>query len=212
MTVPEPEGVAHALVELSRQTERLAALDTRESEHFRQIADRLQDLGTAVTAVEGTLSGQETALEVLDGLNGRVRLLAAKLDEIVPDEDGDPKIYRPAPAPRWWKLEGSERDEAIAKLRGWVDQIYRRQYGHLATLGACWEKHPLCLFTLDWLSELWSVLYLHRRRGPRDLASQAEFQTRLLPAASEQMAMETARCEHATSGQSRNGQRVGTAS
>ncbi len=208
MPAPEPEGLAHVLVELSRQTERLAALDTREAEHFQAIAAQLQELGTALTAVEGTLNERQSALEVLDGLSGRLNLLSAKLDEVVPDEDGDPKIYRPGPAPRWWKLTGPERDQAITRLRGWIEQIYRPQYGHLATLGACWEQHPLCLFTLDWLMELWSVLYLQRRRGARDLAGQAEFQTRLLPAASEQMAVETARCEHVHGAPARKGQRV----
>ena len=123
----------------------------------------------------------------------------------MPDDDGEAKVYRPSPAPRWWKLEGDARDEALAKLRAWVEQIYRPMYGHLATLGPCWQNHPLCLFTLDWLSELWSVLYLQSRRTASVLAGQAEFQTRLLPAAAEQLATETARCEHA---QPRNGQRA----
>jgi hypothetical protein len=53
---------------------------------------------------------------------------------------------------------------------------------------------------LDWLSELWSVLYLQTKRNARTLAGQGEFQTRLLPAAAEQMHHETTRCHHATSG------------
>ncbi len=205
MAAAEPEGLAHALVELSRQAERVAALDAREAEHFRQIVERLGQLQTALTAVEGALEGQRAALEILGGLSERVTLLAAKLTEIVPDEDGEAKVYRPGPAPRWWKLSGEDRDEAVAQLRAWVDQIYRPMYGHLAVLGPCWQSHPLCLFTLDWLSELWSVLYLQSRRNASVLAGQAEFQTRLLPAAAEQLADETARCEHA---QPRNGQRM----
>jgi hypothetical protein len=63
-------------------------------------------------------------------------------------------------------------------------------------LGGCWAQHPLCLYTLDWLHELWSVLYLTRRRTPATLAGQAEFQTRLLPAAAAQMAAETSGCGH----------------
>ena len=41
--------------------------------------------------------------------------------------------------------------------------------------------------TLDWLSELWQVLYLRARRTPGILVSQAEWQTRLLSAAADQM-------------------------
>ena len=60
----------------------------------------------------------------------------------------------------------------------------------------------MCLYTLDWLSELWSVLYLQPQRTTGTLAGQAEWQTRLVAAAAEQMAQETSRCEHAVA---RNG-------
>jgi hypothetical protein len=42
------------------------------------------------------------------------------------------------------------------------------------------------------------VLYLQPTRTTGTLAGQAEWQTRLLTAVAEQMAAETARCEHAT--------------
>jgi hypothetical protein len=193
----EPEGLAHTLMELSRQAERLATLDSRETGHFQQVAQQLTEVGETLTGLHGTLDDHRAALEMLQGLDDQVSRLAAKLAEIVPDEDGEAKVYRPGPAPRWWKLKGEARDEALAKLRGWVDQIYRPMYGHLATVGQCWESHPLCLFTFDWVSELWSVLYLQNRRSASVLAGQAEFQTRLLPAVAEQLAAETTRCEHA---------------
>ena len=83
------------------------------------------------------------------------------------------------------------------RLRAWVEQIYLPGYGHLAAaLPPCWEHHLLCLYTLDWLSELWSALYLDTRpRHAARLAAQAEWQTRLLPAAADQMAS-THRCQH----------------
>ena len=56
----------------------------------------------------------------------------------------------------------------------------------------------MCLFTLDWLSELWSVLYLDPDRNAAALAAQAEWQTRLLPAAAEQMTLEASSCPHHT--------------
>ena len=201
----EPEGLAHTLVELTRQAERLALLDAREAEHFRQIAERLGEFGDALKSATEAITDQRQALESFDGFSAQVKSLVAKLREIVPDDDGDAKVYRPAPAPRWWKLQGEEREHAVARLRAWVEQIYRPIYGHLATLGPCWPDHPLCLVILDWLSELWSVLYLQSSRTASVLASQAEFQIRQLPAAAEQLAMETARCEHA---QPHGGQRA----
>ena len=54
----------------------------------------------------------------------------------------------------------------------------------------------LCLYTLDWLSELWSVLYLAPQRDGPILAAQAEWHTRLLPAAADQMAHEASSCDH----------------
>jgi hypothetical protein len=99
------------------------------------------------------------------------------------------------PAPQWWRLEGDDRAVAIARLRAWVELVYRPSYGYLAeTLGQCWEQHPLALFTIEWLSELWSVLYLQPKRGGGQLTSQAEWQTRLLPAAAEQLQRECGSC------------------
>ena len=67
--------------------------------------------------------------------------------------------------------------------------MYRPGYGQLAaTLGACWDQHPLCLYGLDVLSELWSVLYLQARRTPAVVSAQAEFQARIVPALAAQLA------------------------
>jgi hypothetical protein len=111
------------------------------------------------------------------------------------DEGGE--AYQPGPAPRWWKLEGAERDQALDRLCAWVEQVYRPGYGHLAaTLGPCWAEHPLCIYGLDWIMELWSALYLTEERKTSTLASQAEWQIRVLPALAEQLHRETANCEH----------------
>ena len=127
----------------------------------------------------------------------------------------------PGPSPPWWRMtsdpaleqqvrdlqRGEARTETgwpglagdlakdIRRLRDWASKVYVPGYGHLtAALGPCWDQHPLCLYTLDWLSELWQVLYLTQRRTAATLAGQAEFQTRLLPAAAAQMQAETSTC------------------
>ena len=105
-------------------------------------------------------------------------------------EDG----YEPIPAPRWWQLAGEERADAIWRLRHWVATVFRPGYGHLARqVGPCWEQHDLCLYLLAWLSELHAAIFLAPERL---LTSEADWHTRLLPAAAAQMAAETGGCDH----------------
>jgi hypothetical protein len=102
------------------------------------------------------------------------------------------------PLPKWWKLPAEQRREPLSRLRAWVEQVYRPGYGHLAaTLGPCWEAHDLCLYGLDILAELWSVLYLQDQRSAGLLSAQAEYQARILPALSGQFMTETTGCGHA---------------
>ena len=119
--------------------------------------------------------------------------LRADVDELQAETHG----YGPVAAPQFWRIEGDERTEAIARLAAWVEQVYRPCYGHLASsLAPCWPQHPLALMTLDWLSELWSVLYLTSRRSASVLSGQAEWTCRLLPAAAEMLRHETTGCQH----------------
>jgi hypothetical protein len=174
-----PDGITAVLLQLADLGQKLAALDERQAQDADRIRERITVLGAIVTDLKGTVAGHDQALAA-------VAAPAA--------DDGR---YAPAAAPRWWKPTYPGRDEAVTRLRSWVDRVYRPGYGHLAAgLGECWEQHPLCLYILDWLSELWSVLYLAPARTQASLASQAEWHTRLLTAASEQLARETSRCRH----------------
>lgn len=203
---PSGDGLAAALIQISAHAERIGGLDTREANHHADIAAQLADIAEKTTTIASRIDGFETTLirqtaivKALDGLDKQVAALARQLAELSETEDDGPddQNYRPVPAPRWWKLTGPDREAAAGRLRAWVEQIYRPSYGRLATaLPDCWEQHPLCLFLLDWLSELWSVLYLAPQRNSGMLAAQGEWQTRLLPAAAEQMAFETATCGH----------------
>jgi hypothetical protein len=200
------DGLAAALIQICAHAERIASLDAREAAHFDDIATRLRFLADEIAAISGQASGMDTALSrqnailaSLDGLDTQVADLATHLAGLADDreDDTDDGRYQPVPPPRWWKLPESEREAALDRLRAWVDQVYRPGYGQLAAiLPACWERHPACLYTLDWLSELWSLLYLSPVRDGPILAAQAEWHTRLLPAAADQMATETASCSH----------------
>ena len=205
------DALTAALLQITQHAERLAALDEREAAHYQQIAGRLAELtrqfadtASAVTGVQATADSQAAILGSLDGLDQQVATLAARLTDLVSArgrrDSGDDGSYQPAPTTEWWKLTGNERDQALARLRAWVEQIYRPGFGHLAAaLGPCWDQHPLCLYGLDWLMELWSLLYLASDRTAGTIASQAEWQTRLLPALAEQMYLETTRCQHTNS-------------
>jgi hypothetical protein len=195
------DPIAAVLLQLSEHAERLAVLDEREARHFRLVQRRLGELTDLIAGLGGTLQDQSAVLARLEGL------AQSPAGDAAPGDDaGHPSAYEPGSAPRWWKLTGEARAEALGKLRGWVDQVYRPGYGQLAaTMGACWEQHPLCLYGLDVLSELWSVLYLQAQRSPAVVSAQAEFHARIVPAIAEQLAAETTRCGHAKNRPTVNG-------
>jgi hypothetical protein len=206
----EGDGLAAALIQISGHAERIGGLDARETAHHQETTARLREAAaeaastrTRIDAIGATIAHHAAIVDALDGLDSQVAVIARRLTELAGTGDydqEDPSYYRPVPPPRWWKLTGAEHDAALDRLRAWVEQIYRPGYGKMAAmLPPCWEHHPLCLYTLDWLSELWSVLYLRPDRTAGILASQGEWQTRLLPAAAEQMAYEATGCPHTPS-------------
>jgi hypothetical protein len=160
-------------------------------------AERIADLGSRLDAVTTILGRHASVLNSVDGIDKQVAAVDRQLAELAAGSAVDDDAYEPAPAPRWWQLRDAERSSATGRLRAWVEQVYRPGYGHLSGgLPVCWEQHPLCLYTLDWLSELWSALYISSSRSAGTLAGQAEWQTRLLPAAADQMVREAAGCRH----------------
>jgi hypothetical protein len=191
MTSNDP--ITAALQELAQQQEQLTQLDDRETGHFTTLSKRLTELTELITGVGHTLEDDGTILARFEALDRQVAGLTAQL---APDIGG----YQPDPAPAWWKLPATERQEPIARLQAWVEQVYLPGYGHLAaTIGTCWPSHDLCLYALDILSGLWSVLYLQPSRTARLLSAQAEYQARILPALAAQLVTETSTCGHARS-------------
>ena len=188
MTSNDP--ITAALQELAGQHERITALDDRETGHFTALSERLTELTELITGVSHTLEDDGTVLARFEALDRQVADLTAQLGH-------DPGGYHPDAAPAWWKLAAAEREEPIARLGAWVEQVYRPGYGHLAaTIGTCWPCHDLCLYGLDILSGLWSVLYLQPARTARLLSAQAEYRARILPALAAQLVAETTTCGH----------------
>jgi len=151
-----------------------------------------EDAGAHIRITELT----ERVARLDEQVAGLARFAAAP-DEGQDEDDGGRRPYRPAPAVPWWELRGEDRDQAVARLAAWVQDIYLPGYGHLAAaLPPCWPEHDLCLYALDVLAELWMVLYLQPKRSLAALAGEAEFQTRTLPLYVSQMAAEAKGCEH----------------
>jgi hypothetical protein len=171
-------ALQNVVVQLAETADKLAGLERLVAElgaDIRQQAER----SARVQALEEALAG-----------------LTAKVAE----EHGSPRVYAPRPAPRWWKLSGEARNAEIGRLRGFVQQVYRPGFGHLAArLRPCWESHDLCLYCLDIAAELHAVLYLQSRRTVPLLNGQAEYATRVLPGLADLMSVETrSGCQHHT--------------
>lgn len=174
------DPITAVLDQLAAHAEQIARLDAREAASTAEASRRIADLALLAGA-----------------LDSHVAVLAARVGTDTLAEDGDGE-HTPAAVRRWWKLAGQDRDQAIAELRTWVDQVYRPGYGQFAaSLGQCWDQHVLCLYALDILAELWLVLYQPGGRTPAVLSAQAEYQARILPALADQMSAETGRCRHA---------------
>jgi hypothetical protein len=196
----EPEGLTALLLQLGDLTQKLAELDQRQASDTRELKERITALASKIDELKDTTASHAQTLTAFDDLDRQVAELAAAASDHDRDRgDDDRPGYQPPAAPKFWKTGGPARDQAVGKLRAWVEQVYRPGYGHLAAgLGDCWDQHSLCLYILDWLSELWSVLYLAPARTAGTLAGQAEWHTRLLPAAAGQLARETRGCAHGT--------------
>ena len=169
--------------QLAAHAGQLTRLEARQAEHHAAVSGRLAELTDQAAALGRVVAEHAAALTHL---------------AVTSRTDPDPGGYCPGPAPAWWKLAAAGRPEPVARLRAWVEQVYRPGYGHLAAgLGACWPSHDLCLYGLDIAAELWSVLYLQPARTPALVSAQAEYQARILPALAAQLVTETSSCGHA---------------
>jgi hypothetical protein len=108
--------------QLAAHAGQLTRLEARQAEHHAAVSGRLAEL-TDQAAALGRVVAEH----------------AAALTHLAATSQTDPDGYCPGPAPAWWKLAAADRSEPVARLRAWVEQVYRPGYGHLAaSLGACW--------------------------------------------------------------------------
>jgi hypothetical protein len=166
-----------------------------------QLADtaaKLADLERLVKNLGADIQKQAERTARLQAVEEALATLTARVSEVLPDEQGSSRVYSPRSAPRWWNLSAQGREAEVGRLRGFVEQVYRPGFGHLAVrLRPCWEFHDLCLYCLDIAAELHAVLYLQSRRTVSLLNGQAEYATRVLPALADLMSTETrSGCQH----------------
>jgi hypothetical protein len=193
LTMPT-DPLTAVLDQLAAQGERIGEVDAREAANRAALTGQLAQLAGMITTIGRALAEDTTAMARLEALDRQVAELARRLPGR-DDPDGE-EGYQPHQAPAWWQQTATERKTPIAELRDWAEHVYRPGYGHLVTLGPCWPQHDLCLYALDILSQLWSVLYLQPDRSASLLSAQAEYQARILPALSAQMTTETTSCDH----------------
>ena len=163
-----------------------------------ETAEKLAGLERLVAELGTDIRKQAVRTARLQAVEEALTSLTVRVSEVLPDDQGSPRLYAPRPAPRWWNLSGQARDAEMGRLRGFVEHVYRPGFGHLAArLRPCWESHDLCLYCLDIAAELHAVLYLQSRRTVPLLNGQAEYATRVLPALADLMSVETrSGCEH----------------
>jgi hypothetical protein len=199
--VNDEQALQAALVQLSELAGRIGALDQREGEHWQQAHAKLQELADLAGQLRDGQASHTQILAALDGVAEAVLEIEQRVANLEPGEDDDEDApYKPKPARPFWNpaFTGPEREAAVAELEAWVEDILRRTFGYVATgLGGCWTQHTAALTTVDWLSQLWAVLWLDPKPSRGTVAGQAEFTIRILPQAMDQMKAETrGECAH----------------
>ena len=187
MTADTPgDGLAAALIQISAHAERISGLDTREAGHYQEIAARLRDLA-AERRVRQHQDRRHRRHPRPPGRHHRRARRARRPGRRArpPASPNSPPTATKTtmtggPATSRSRRHGggnSPQQNARRRLTGSAPGSSRSTGPATASSPppsrACWEQHPLCLYTLDWLSELWSVLYLDPGPQRRTLAAQS---------------------------------------
>jgi hypothetical protein len=200
---------AGLILQLTELADRIGQVDAREAEHWAQAREQLAELATKVTAMRGDITDQAAILASLDGLDEAVAELAAQIATLAPAIELDNEYRLRAPV-KWWAISPEDKAAAIAHLQAWVTDVYVPGFGRMAeALPPCWSRHPFCLLTVEYLSELWCLFELREPRTTSSLANLAELVTRILPTAVSQMAAEAKGCDHSQGPIPVNGLRAG---
>jgi hypothetical protein len=157
--------------------------------------DDMQAVLARLETLETRQRGHADVLASMADLSSQVHQMSELLAEVVINigPDGDEPGRMPRPTPQWHKLTTDELAAELHKLRGYEKEILPL-LGHLASLGACWPKHPVACIVMDIFGELYQGLFMTDRRPPKILSAQADFMIRVLPGLMAIATKETANC------------------
>jgi hypothetical protein len=204
MTQPQPGGppdgvMAAAVLKLTDLAARVERVEQSAAQRIGELAASCAEALAQVASLRaeaGTLGGRADGIEArLGEVGALLARMSEQIDSLTTAARDEPAAaYRVHPAPPWWQPGDDRCAEAAARLRDWVDEVYRPVFGYLgAMLSDCWDRHPLCLACLDVLHEAWCLLYLPPR-DPKMVFAQLDWLTRPLLQAAEVMARETSGC------------------
>jgi hypothetical protein len=207
MTQPQPGGpadgvMAAAVLKLTDLAARVEQVEQSAAQRIGELAASCAEALAQVASLRaeaGTLGGRADGIEAkLAEAGALLSRMSEQIDGLTAaarDEPGEPAAaYRVHPAPPWWQPGDDQCADTTARLRDWVEEVYRPVFGYLgALLAGCWDRHPLCLACLDVLHEAWCLLYLPPR-DPKMVFAQLDWLTRPLLQAAELMARETGGC------------------
>lgn len=211
MTSPNgqtPDPLMDTVLRLTSLAAQVERVEQSTRQRFEELATACAEALAQVTAVRqeaGTLGdrtdGAERRLAELGALLSQMSSRITEMNDSARPGggknagrgDSEPS-YEPNQAPPWWEPGHERTHETTARLRDWVDEVYRPGFGHLGKmLGDCWDRHPLCVAYLDTLHEAWCLLYIPSR-DPKMVFAQLDWLTRPLLQAADVMAAETRPC------------------
>ena len=182
MSTPD-SGLTAALLQITQFAERIGSLDAARLRNFRHVETTLagdEHRGYDLRARRGPgeaarITRRRRVVALLRGPGGRAscrRTTTAGLGT------------SPARPVHWWTV--NDRGRRTRPSRTWPPGSSRSTGPITATWRPCWAPagpNTRCAwFSLDWLSELHSVLYFQPKRTASLLSAQAEYGTRILPA------------------------------
>jgi hypothetical protein len=168
-------------------------------ENLARLERQLADLQAEVHSWTADLAGVPAAVVLAHKLDGELAGVAARLERLEgaggEAEDREPG-YEFAPQVRWHELDEDGRAEVVARIREWVEAVYRQQFPRAVDIAPCWEAHPVCVVLLDVLSQMHGALYHGTGRTWGVVHNQAELYVRFGREITALLQAELAECKY----------------
>jgi hypothetical protein len=160
----------------------VAPVPEHEQDALAGLERQLADLAGEVRGWTADLKGVPAAVVLAHKLSGEMSEVLARLSLLEDGATAEPQTREPrftfAPQLRWHELDQAARDQAVARIRAWVDTVYRHQFPRAGDIAPCWQDHPVCVVLLDVLSQMHAALYHGTNRSWGVVHNQAELYVR----------------------------------